>query len=257
MSLPIQNTFARPQGGTILPQSESQTEASLQISVVPCINVVLSFCKYAYTLKIKAAWGEFLKCRTLTSILFKINIKIWQVPPTWGSKGVEVRLVWSEALHHNRQDKVWRWRTSAEPTSWCTATCRRPSASAACWAWSCCERWTSCRLGRRYQGSRCCWPAGCSVAASPWAPWSTDARPSSSGGRTRRWCIPETDQEEAGSVRWRRSALVFFQTCYIPKDAEGTPKAKKERRIFHCMECLLHFKRRLSLLRILIPKPRI
>lgn len=44
--------------------------------------------------------------------------------------------------------------------------------------------------------SRCCWPAGCSTAASPWGLWSTDARPSSSDGRTRLWCIPETKAKE-------------------------------------------------------------
>lgn len=87
---------------------------------------------------------------------------------------------------------------SQQLTSWCRAACRHPAASAACSAWSCCARWISCRSGRRCQESRCCWPAGYSEAASPWALWSASAHLSNFGGKTHRSCTPA--EQKKGTI---------------------------------------------------------
>lgn len=45
------------------------------------------------------------------------------------------------------------------------------------------------------------------MAASPWALWSTDAHPSSSDGRTRLWCTPETKAKDFREFCWKRQNL--------------------------------------------------
>lgn len=92
-----------------------------------------------------------------------------------------------------QHSSAWVWGGGVRSvclTSWCTAACRHLSAAVTCSAWSCCAQWISSHWGRRCRESRCYWPAGCSRGASPSGPWSTDARLSSFGGRTRQWCIP-------------------------------------------------------------------
>lgn len=96
--------------------------------------------------------------------------------------------------------RAWGGGVSVCLTSWCTAECRHLSAAVTCSAWSCCAQWISSHWGRRCRESRCYWPAGCSRGASPSGPWSTDARPSSFGGRTRQWCIPARSAAESVNV---------------------------------------------------------
>lgn len=101
----------------------------------------------------------------------------------------------------------------ALPTSWCTAACLPPWSAAACWAWSCCEPLTSCRCGKRYRGSRSCWPSGCLDAARPWGLWTLTSRPSSSVWRRHRWCTPAGRVNPEMNTRllvWGRSRAVFL-----------------------------------------------
>lgn len=75
-------------------------------------------------------------------------------------------------------------------TSWCRGWFRSAWCGTACWGWSCCEKSTSCHSGKRCPASRSCWPSGCWAAGSRWDLRTSDARQSTSGGRTRPWCTP-------------------------------------------------------------------
>ena len=140
------------------------------------------------------------RCRTHSQKLSSLYFEVSASEQPWRTKA-----------------RVMRSKPRADLTSWCRAGSRRPSASAACWAWSCCGRWTSCRSGRRCPGSRCCWRAGCWVAAAPLAPWSTGARPSSSDGRRRRWCIPaaHTDRGVRNLLHIKPREQELFLWCKL------------------------------------------
>lgn len=60
----------------------------------------------------------------------------------------------------------------------------------ACLAWSCCAPLTFCHYGRKYRGSRSCWPSGCWDVAQPWGLWTLIFHPSSFVWRTHQLCTP-------------------------------------------------------------------
>lgn len=94
-------------------------------------------------------------------------------------------------------------------TSWCRGWFRSAWCGTACWGWSCCEKSTSCHCGKRCPGSRSCWPSGCWAAGSRSDLRTSAARQSTSGGRTRPWCIPAQKFRVEG----------FISATTVPADA--------------------------------------
>lgn len=98
-------------------------------------------------------------------------------------------------------------------TSWCRGWFRSAWCGTACWGWSCCEKSTSCHCGKRCPASRSCWPSGCWAAGSRSDLRTLAARQSTSGGRTRPWCIPAQKLRVEG----------FISAATLPADAASAP----------------------------------
>lgn len=98
-------------------------------------------------------------------------------------------------------------------TSWCRGWFRSAWCGTACWGWSCCVKSTSCHCGKRCPASRSCWPSGCWAAGSRSDLRTLVVRQSTSGGRTRPWCIPAQKLRLEG----------FISAATVPADAASAP----------------------------------
>lgn len=98
-----------------------------------------------------------------------------------------------------------------ELTSWCTGGCRCPPGAAACWVLSCCGQQIFSRCGRRCQGSRSYWPAGCSGGVSSWDRRTSASRLSRTAGKIHQWCIPLWRKERKISLVLLNSSSKCFK----------------------------------------------
>lgn len=98
-----------------------------------------------------------------------------------------------------------------ELTSWCTGGCRCPPGAAACWVLSCCGQRIFSHCGRRCQGSRSYWPAGCSGEVSSWDHRTSASRLSTTAGKRHQWCIPLWRKERKISLVLLNSSSKCFK----------------------------------------------